>query len=110
MGFHAKTIIVDGKRVGRSANWDVRARLNFEANAFFYDAAVGPNLRAFEDLAVSTGSRRKITRHVPSGPGEGRYPVSSRRSGEAFSPVQPASTNFLIGRPRSQRASRMGTV
>ncbi len=55
---HAKTIIVDGKAgsVG-SANWDVRSfRLNFEANAFFYDAAVGAELvRAFEeDLAVST--------------------------------------------------------
>lgn len=55
---HAKTIVVDGKAgsVG-SANWDVRSfRLNFEANAFFYDAAVGADLaRAFEeDLAVST--------------------------------------------------------
>lgn len=55
---HAKTIVVDGKAgsVG-SANWDVRSfRLNFEANAFFYDAAVGADLmRAFEeDLALST--------------------------------------------------------
>ena len=55
---HAKTIVVDRKAgsVG-SANWDVRSfRLNFEANAFFYDAAVGAELaRAFEeDLAVST--------------------------------------------------------
>ncbi|WP_292522050.1 cardiolipin synthase [Methanoculleus sp.] len=55
---HAKTIVVDGKAgsVG-SANWDIRSfRLNFEANAFFYDAAVGLALaRAFnEDLAVST--------------------------------------------------------
>jgi len=55
---HAKTIVVDGKAgsVG-SANWDVRSfRLNFEANAFFYDAAVGAELaRAFkEDLALST--------------------------------------------------------
>ncbi|MDN5340053.1 MAG: cardiolipin synthase [Euryarchaeota archaeon] len=55
---HAKTIVVDGKAgsVG-SANWDVRSfRLNFEANAFFYDAAVGAELvRAFEeDLAVCT--------------------------------------------------------
>ncbi|ABN58362.1 MULTISPECIES: cardiolipin synthase [Methanoculleus] len=55
---HAKTIVVDGKAgsVG-SANWDVRSfRLNFEANAFFYDAAVGADLvRAFEeDLAVCT--------------------------------------------------------
>ncbi|MCM2465034.1 cardiolipin synthase [Methanoculleus oceani] len=55
---HAKTIVVDRKAgsVG-SANWDVRSfRLNFEANAFFYDAAVGADLmRAFEeDLAVST--------------------------------------------------------
>ena len=55
---HAKTIVVDGKAgsVG-SANWDVRSfRLNFEANAFFYDAAVGAELaRAFEeDLVVST--------------------------------------------------------
>jgi len=55
---HAKTIVVDGKAgsVG-SANWDVRSfRLNFEANAFFYDAAVSADLmRAFEeDLAVST--------------------------------------------------------
>ncbi|NLZ29782.1 MAG: cardiolipin synthase [Methanomicrobiales archaeon] len=55
---HAKTIVVDGKAgsVG-SANWDVRSfRLNFEANAFFYDAVVGAELaRAFEeDLTVST--------------------------------------------------------
>ncbi len=55
---HAKTIVIDGKAgsVG-SANWDVRSfRLNFEANAFFYDAAVGAALaKAFEeDLAVST--------------------------------------------------------
>ena len=55
---HAKTIVVDRKAgsVG-SANWDVRSfRLNFEANAFFYDAAVGAELaRAFEeDLTVST--------------------------------------------------------
>ncbi len=55
---HAKTIVVDGKAgsVG-SANWDVRSfRLNFEANAFFYDAAVGSELaKAFEeDLIVST--------------------------------------------------------
>ena len=55
---HAKTIVVDGKAgsVG-SANWDIRSfRLNFEANAFFYDAAVGAELvRVFEeDLAVST--------------------------------------------------------
>lgn len=55
---HAKTIVVDRKAgsVG-SANWDVRSfRLNFEANAFFYDAAVGAEfVRAFEeDLAVST--------------------------------------------------------
>lgn len=55
---HAKTIVVDGKvgSVG-SANWDVRSfRLNFEANAFFYDATVGAELaRAFEkDLTLST--------------------------------------------------------
>ncbi|KLK88624.1 phospholipase D [Methanoculleus sediminis] len=55
---HAKTIVVDGKAgsVG-SANWDVRSfRLNFEANAFFYDAGVGADLvRAFEeDLAICT--------------------------------------------------------
>ncbi len=55
---HAKTIVVDGKAgsVG-SANWDVRSfRLNFEANAFFYDAAVGEELkrRFIEDLALST--------------------------------------------------------
>ena len=55
---HAKTIVVDGKAgsVG-SANWDIRSfRLNFEANAFFYDRTVGAGLmRAFEeDLAVST--------------------------------------------------------
>ena len=55
---HAKTIVVDG-RVGSvgSANWDVRSfRLNFEANAFFYDAAVGAELkqRFLEDLALST--------------------------------------------------------
>ena len=55
---HAKTIVVDRKAgsVG-SANWDVRSfRLNFEANAFFYDATVGAELaRTFEeDLAVST--------------------------------------------------------
>ena len=55
---HAKTIVVDGKAgsVG-SANWDVRSfRLNFEANAFFYDAAVGADLarRFEEDLDVCT--------------------------------------------------------
>jgi len=55
---HAKTIVVDGEAgsVG-SANWDIRSfRLNFEANAFFYDAAVGARLAAaFEaDLNVST--------------------------------------------------------
>ncbi|MCK9276849.1 MAG: cardiolipin synthase [Methanoculleus sp.] len=55
---HAKTIVVDGKAgsVG-SANWDVRSfRLNFEANAFFYDAAVGAELarRFEEDLDVCT--------------------------------------------------------
>jgi len=55
---HAKTIVVDGEAgsVG-SANWDIRSfRLNFEANAFFYDAAVGTELAAaFEaDLDVST--------------------------------------------------------
>jgi cardiolipin synthase len=55
---HAKTIVVDREAgsVG-SANWDVRSfRLNFEANAFFYDAAVGAELAgAFEeDLSVCT--------------------------------------------------------
>ncbi|MCM2466245.1 cardiolipin synthase [Methanoculleus sp. CWC-02] len=55
---HAKTIVVDGKAgsVG-SANWDVRSfRLNFEANAFFYDAAVGAEVkkRFLQDLALST--------------------------------------------------------
>ncbi len=55
---HAKTIVVDGKAgsVG-SANWDVRSfRLNFEANAFFYDAAVAAELkrRFLDDLAVSS--------------------------------------------------------
>jgi cardiolipin synthase len=55
---HAKTIVVDGKAgsVG-SANWDVRSfRLNFEANAFFYDGVVGAELkkRFLQDLAVST--------------------------------------------------------
>jgi cardiolipin synthase len=55
---HAKTIVVDGKAgsVG-SANWDERSfRLNFETNAFFYDASVGSELkRRFEqDLTVST--------------------------------------------------------
>jgi len=54
----AEKPVVDGKAgsVG-SANRDVRSfRLNFEANAFFYDAAVGAGLvRAFEeDLAFST--------------------------------------------------------
>jgi cardiolipin synthase len=48
---------VDGKAgsVG-SANWDVRSfRLNFEANAFFYDAKIGSEMkRRFEqDLAMS---------------------------------------------------------
>ncbi|MCK9306721.1 MAG: cardiolipin synthase, partial [Methanoculleus sp.] len=40
-----------------SANWDVRSfRLNFEANAFFYDATVGAEMkkRFLEDLALST--------------------------------------------------------
>ena len=55
---HAKTIVVDGKAgsVG-SANWDVRSfRLNFEANAFFYDATVGTEMkrRFLQDLALST--------------------------------------------------------
>ncbi|TAJ45848.1 cardiolipin synthase [Methanofollis fontis] len=55
---HAKTIVVDGTAgsVG-SANWDVRSfRLNFEANAFFYDTAVAGDLRRrFEgDLAHCT--------------------------------------------------------
>ncbi len=55
---HAKTIVVDGRAgsVG-SANWDVRSfRLNFEANAFFYDSAVGIEMkrRFTEDLAVCT--------------------------------------------------------
>jgi cardiolipin synthase len=55
---HAKTVVVDGKAgsVG-SANWDVRSfRLNFEANAFFYDATVGTEMkkRFLEDLALST--------------------------------------------------------
>ncbi len=55
---HAKTIVIDGKAgsVG-SANWDVRSfRLNFEANAFFYDSSVGSKMkRRFEqDLAVCT--------------------------------------------------------
>ncbi|RXE56754.1 phospholipase [Methanoculleus taiwanensis] len=55
---HAKTVVVDGKAgsVG-SANWDVRSfRLNFEANAFFYDSAVGSEMkrRFIEDLAVCT--------------------------------------------------------
>jgi cardiolipin synthase len=55
---HAKTIVVDGltASVG-SANWDVRSfKLNFEANAFMYDAAVAEELKnAFErDLSVCT--------------------------------------------------------
>jgi len=55
---HAKTLVVDGKAgsVG-SANWDVRSfRLNFEANAFFYDATVGAELKSrfLQDLALST--------------------------------------------------------
>ena len=74
---HAKTIVVDGKAgsVG-SANWDVRSfRLNFEANAFFYDAAVGAELkrRFIEDLTLSTemtleryGRRSRRTRFKES--------------------------------------------
>ncbi|MDD1677258.1 MAG: cardiolipin synthase [Methanomicrobiales archaeon] len=55
---HAKTIVVDGRAgsVG-SANWDVRSfRLNFEANAFFYDVSTGKEMkRCFEkDLEVCT--------------------------------------------------------
>jgi cardiolipin synthase A/B len=55
---HAKTVVVDGRAgsVG-SANWDVRSfRLNFEANAFFYDSVVGSEMkRRFErDLAACT--------------------------------------------------------
>nr|WP_300998837.1 cardiolipin synthase [Methanoculleus sp.] len=62
---HAKTIVVDRKAgsVG-SANRDVRSfRLNFEVNAFFYDAAVGADLaRAFEGISPSPPrSRRKTT-------------------------------------------------
>jgi cardiolipin synthase len=55
---HAKTIVVDGMSASvGSANWDVRSfKLNFEANAFIYDAAVAGKLKeAFEhDLLVST--------------------------------------------------------
>ncbi|QSZ66371.1 cardiolipin synthase [Methanofollis aquaemaris] len=55
---HAKTIVVDGTAgsVG-SANWDVRSfKLNFEANAFFYDANVGGEMkkRFVRDLEVCT--------------------------------------------------------
>ncbi|MDD3622725.1 MAG: cardiolipin synthase [Methanofollis sp.] len=55
---HAKTIVVDGMAgsVG-SANWDVRSfRLNFEANAFIYDAEVGGEMkrRFVHDLEVCT--------------------------------------------------------
>jgi len=49
---HAKTIVVDGiaASIG-SANFDVRSfRLNFEANAFFYDPLYGGQLKkAFMD-------------------------------------------------------------
>jgi cardiolipin synthase len=44
---HAKTLVVDGlaASVG-SANWDVRSfRLNFEANAFLYDAEFAEKLK-----------------------------------------------------------------
>ncbi|WP_220681870.1 cardiolipin synthase [Methanofollis formosanus] len=55
---HAKTIVVDGTAgsVG-SANWDVRSfKLNFEANAFFYDTTVGGEMkrRFVRDLEVCT--------------------------------------------------------
>ena len=55
---HAKTIVVDRKAgsIG-SANWDIRSfQLNFEANAFFYDARIGAEFarRFEEDLVIST--------------------------------------------------------
>lgn len=60
---HAKTIVVDGVAgsVG-SANWDARSfELNFESNAFFYDEALGAEMKAiFEhDLAVCTEITRE---------------------------------------------------
>ncbi|WP_265580718.1 cardiolipin synthase [Methanofollis aquaemaris] len=55
---HAKTVVVDGAAASvGSANWDIRSFcLNFEANAFIYDAEVAGRLKAvFEvDLAACT--------------------------------------------------------
>ncbi|GAB3048383.1 cardiolipin synthase [Virgibacillus ainsalahensis] len=61
---HAKTIIVDGKiaSVG-TANIDVRSfRLNFEVNAFLFDAGVSERLvQAFEDdIKLSTQMTKKL--------------------------------------------------
>jgi cardiolipin synthase len=55
---HAKTLVVDGlaASVG-SANWDVRSfRLNFEANAFLYDAELAGSLKKsfLDDLSRCT--------------------------------------------------------
>jgi len=61
---HAKTIVVDGKlsSVG-TANIDVRSfRLNFEVNAFLYDADIAAKLvKAFEqDILISTQMTRSL--------------------------------------------------
>ncbi|GGB35331.1 cardiolipin synthase [Virgibacillus dakarensis] len=61
---HAKTIIVDGKiaSVG-TANIDVRSfRLNFEVNAFLYDAVIAEKLvEAFQhDISLSTQMTKKL--------------------------------------------------
>ncbi len=61
---HAKTIVVDGKlsSVG-TANIDVRSfRLNFEVNAFLYDADIAQELVAAfkEDILVSTQMTKSL--------------------------------------------------
>lgn len=66
---HAKTICVDGEvaSIG-SANFDIRSfRLNFEANAFIYDAAEVYKLEAiFEtDMAKSHELTRQLYRNRP---------------------------------------------
>jgi len=69
---HAKTIVVDGiaASVG-SANFDVRSfRLNFEANAFFYDPQYAGQLKqAFLDdlqkcTAITPDSYRSRSRWI----------------------------------------------
>lgn len=61
---HAKTIVVDGKvaSVG-TANIDVRSfRLNFEVNAFLYDAGIAQQLVDIflQDIKLSTQMTRKL--------------------------------------------------